>query len=86
MKKFYSNSSYHRIHHIRPRFKNDVESVLFFIASSICRIGADETKSFNQKLNQSIRFYPGNMGRADKTINNWRTEISALFGLIITEV
>ena len=85
MKKFYSNSSYYRIHHIRPRFKNDVESVLFFIASSICRIGADETKSFNQKLNQSIRFYPGNMGRADKTINNWRTEISALFGLIITE-
>ena len=85
MNKFYSNSNYYRIHHIRPRFKNDVESVLFFIASSICRIGEDNTKSFNQKLNQSIRFYPGNMGRADKTINNWRTEISALFGLIIIE-
>jgi hypothetical protein len=32
-----------------------------------------------------IRAYPGNSEKADKTIHNWRTEISALFGLIITD-
>ena len=75
----------YRIHHIRPRFKNDVESVLFFIANSICNIGKLPKEEFRTKLNASIRFYPGNMNLTEKTINNWRTEISALFGLIITD-
>ena len=79
------DKDYYRIHHIRPRFKNDVEGVLFFIANSICQIGRLPKKEFKKELNAAIRFYPGNLNSTDKTINNWRTEISALFGLIITE-
>jgi len=73
---------YFRIHHIRPRFKNDVESVLLYIADAINQIGIADTKKFNEKLIGAIYSYPGNAHKKIKTINNWRTEISSLFGLI----
>ena len=79
------NKNYYRIHHIRSRFKNDVESVLFFIANTVCNIGKLKKSLFKQKLNSAIRFYPGNINVSEKTINNWRTEINTLFGLIITD-
>ncbi len=79
------DKDYYRIHHIRPRFKNDVEGVLYFIANSICQIGELPKEEFKNKLNAAIRFYPGNLNATDKTINNWRTEISALFCLIVTK-
>jgi hypothetical protein len=71
-----------RIHHIRPRFKNDVENVLIFMAVEINKIPESGKLEFMQKVNNAIRRYPGNEIRKDKTINNWRTEISSLFGLI----
>jgi len=71
-----------RIHHIRPRFKNDVENVLFYMAAEIAKLAPEKDKLFKQKLNDMIRLYPGNFSKEIKTINNWRTEISALFGLI----
>ena len=73
----------YRLHHIRPRFKDDVEGVLFYVADSICLIGRCDESAFKEKLNNAIKHYPGN--RQEKTINNWRTEISALFGLIKKE-
>lgn len=73
---------YYRLHHPRPRFKNDMESVLLFMASEISHIPACEKNQFKQQLNDAIRRYPGNLSATDKTINNWRTEICALFGLI----
>ena len=74
-----------RIHHIRPRFKNDIENVLIYMAEEIRKIGKLPKQEFKNKVNQAIRLYPGNVTKKIKTINNWRTEISSLFGLIELE-
>ncbi|MFZ4499872.1 MAG: hypothetical protein ACOYMZ_00030 [Minisyncoccia bacterium] len=73
---------FYRLHHIRPRFKNDVESVLLFMATEIARLSEMPHEEFKTALNASIRLYPGNISKTQKTVDNWRTEISALFGLI----
>lgn len=72
---------YFRIHHCRPRFKGNVENVLIYMATEISRIGDSPKDEFNNALNNAIRCFPGNATLALKTINNWRTEISSLFGL-----
>lgn len=71
-----------RIHHIRPRFKGDIENVLIYMAEEISAIGEKPTNEFISSINNAIYHYPGNANRKVKTINNWRTEISALFGFI----
>ncbi len=76
---------YERIHHPRPRFKTERENVLFFMASEISRLPRMKYGDFKEKLNKAIRRYPGNSSKADETINNWRTEISNLFGLVSYE-
>ena len=73
---------YFRIHHVRPRFKNDIENVLFYVAEEIVSVGLQEKDEFVKRLNSALFRYPGNAHRALKTINNWRTEISSLFGFI----
>lgn len=70
-----------RIHHCRPRFKGNVENVLIYMASEITRIGSGARDEFNNSLNNAIKCFPGNASSTIKTINNWRTEISSLFGL-----
>ena len=72
---------YFRIHHCRPRFKGNVENVLIYMATEIDRIGDGPRDTFNNSLNNAIRCFPGNSTLTTKTINNWRTEISSLFGL-----
>ena len=74
---------YFRVHHIRPRFKNDVESVLIYIASEISKLPPMVKDDFMESVNKAIKRYPGNATKTPKTINNWRTEISSLFGLIV---
>ena len=71
-----------RIHHVRPRFKGDIENVLIYMAEEITKVGEKPTNEFVSEVNAAIYRYPGNAHRALKTINNWRTEISALFGFI----
>lgn len=73
---------YFRIHHVRPRFKGDIENVLIYMAEEISKIGEKPSDDFVSAVNQAIYRYPGNAHRELKTINNWRTEISALFGFI----
>ena len=73
---------YFRVHHVRPRFKGDIENVLIYMAEEIAALGELKTEQFVAGINEAIRRYPGNMHREMKTINNWRTEISALFGFI----
>ena len=73
---------YFRIHHVRPRFKGDIENVLFYVAGELTRIGEKDKEQFINDINKALFSYPGNSHRAIKTINNWRTEISALFGFI----
>jgi hypothetical protein len=73
---------YFRIHHVRPRFKNDVENVLVYMATEISKMSEMNKEDFADKLNNAIYRYPGNKVKKLKTINNWRTEISALFGFL----
>lgn len=73
---------YFRIHHPRPRFKNDVENVLIYVAQSISELEPMPEADFAQRLNDAIYRYPGNANKTPKTINNWRTEISSLFGFV----
>ena len=73
---------YFRLHHVRPRFKGDIENVLIYVAEEISRVGEKTTDDFVADLNAALFRYPGNAHRELKTINNWRTEISALFGFI----
>lgn len=73
---------YFRIHHCRPRFKNDVENVLFYMATEISKLAPSEKAEFSEQLNNAIKRYPGNSTLKIKTVNNWRTEISALFGFV----
>lgn len=73
---------YFRIHHVRPRFKGDIENVLIYMAEELTAIGEKSVDEFIKEANAAIYRYPGNAHRELKTINNWRTEISALFGFI----
>ena len=72
-----------RIHHIRPRFKNDVESVLLYVAISMANLKPCKKRIFDVELDKKIRMFPGNANKSDKTIRNWRTEISSIFGFIV---
>ncbi len=74
-----------RIHHVRPRFKGDIENVLIYMATEISKLPSLPKDEFADRANRAIRCFPGNALAVDKTINNWRTEISALFGFMITD-
>ena len=76
---------YHRLHHVRPRFKSNVEEVLLCVAGSIASIGELSKQDFKEFLNQAIYRFPGNQTLKLKTVQNWRTEISALFSLFYDE-
>jgi len=76
---------YFRIHHVRPRFKNNIEDVLFFMATEISKLDEMGKEEFKIALNDAIKLFPGNAIKKQKTIDNWRTEISALFGFIQTD-
>ncbi|MGL5940304.1 MAG: protein NO VEIN domain-containing protein [Waterburya sp.] len=71
-----------RLHHVRPRFKNDVEEVLLYVATSISEMETLPIEEFNNALNQVLFRFKKNASSTKKTIDNWRTEISALFAFI----
>lgn len=73
---------YFRLHHIRPRFKNNVEEVLIFMATELNKFAPSEKGEFIAKFDRAIRLFPENATKEEKTIKNWRTEISSLFWLI----
>ena len=71
-----------RLHHVRPRFKSDVEEVLLYVATSISEMNVLPEKEFNSELNKVLFGFKNNSTSTQKTIDNWRTEISALFAFI----
>jgi hypothetical protein len=70
-----------RLHHVRPRFKNNVENVILYVASLVTQTGVTENDLFRKIVLKKLKEFPGNANLAEKTLHNWRTEISALFGL-----
>jgi len=73
---------YQRIHHSRPRFKNNQEEVLIYIATEISKLNEMPKNEFKTQVDNAIKLFPGNSNKTAKTIANWRTEISSFFGLI----
>ena len=71
---------WHRIHFVRPRFKSNIENVLLYMANECCKIPRCSCQEYSDRYYNAIRMFPGNIGMADKTLHNWRTEIPALFG------
>lgn len=71
---------WYRIHFVRPRFKSNIENVLLYMANECCRIPKCSCEEYNSRYFNAIKMFPGNIDLADKTLHNWRTEISALFG------
>lgn len=71
---------WHRIHFVRPRFKSNIENVLLYMANECCRIPVCSCDEYSKRYFNAIKMFPGNIDMTDKTLNNWRTEIPALFG------
>ncbi|MCL9783244.1 DUF3883 domain-containing protein [Vibrio sp. S4M6] len=67
------------LHMVRPRFKNNIENVLFYMSKEISGFTGIID---NEVLDDLISNFPGNKESSKKTLANWRTEISALFGLM----
>ncbi|WDF05535.1 protein NO VEIN domain-containing protein [Shouchella hunanensis] len=76
------NEFHYPLHHTRPRFKRNLENVLFYVSSEISRIGKETKVEFQNQYMNSLKRFPGNSTSTKKTLDNWRTEIDALFGLI----
>lgn len=87
MVKFYNIPDEHflRIHFVRPRFKSDIENVLLYFANECCKLQNTDCATYKNSLNNSIRLFPGNAALTQKTIDNWRTEISALCAFYIED-
>ena len=71
-----------RLHHVIPRFKNDVEEVLLYVSTSISEMEVLSRSDFKTSLNNVLIKFKKNSTSTQKTIDNWRTEISALFAFI----
>ena len=77
------NEYYIRLHHVRPRFKDDIENVLIYMATEIAKLSELPKEDYITKLDDAIYKYPDNITKKPKTISNWRTEISTLFAFTI---
>lgn len=71
---------WYRIHFVRPRFKSNIENVLLYMANECCRIPKCSCSEYSKRYLHAIRMFPGNIDMTKKTLDNWRTEIPALFG------
>lgn len=76
---------YYRLHHPRPRFKSNIENVLGYMAFSIAELDKFSEEVFVERLLDAIHNFRGNENLTKKTLNNWRTEISAIFSMILVE-
>ncbi|MCM1142259.1 MAG: DUF3883 domain-containing protein [Muribaculum sp.] len=87
MNKFYiiPDKFFFRLHFVRPRFKRDIENVLLYFANECCKIPDTDCVTYAKKIDNAIKLFPGNLSLKQKTIDNWRTEISALCAFYIED-
>lgn len=74
-----------RIHFVRARYKNNIENVLLYMAHECCRIPESNCDDYSRRYFNAIKTFPGNIDKARKTLENWRTELPALFGFYIED-
>jgi hypothetical protein len=55
------------------------------MATELTKMQPAQKKDFIKNFDRAIRLFQGNSTKEEKTIKNWRTEISSLFGLVETE-
>jgi hypothetical protein len=55
------------------------------MAHECCKIEPCSCEEYSSKYFDAIRAFPGNIDKSAKTLNNWRTEIPALFGFYIED-
>lgn len=48
---------YFRLHHVRPRFKGDIENVLIYMAEEISAVGEKPIDEFVKTVNEAIYRY-----------------------------
>lgn len=50
------------------------------MANECCKIPTCSCAEYSKRYLDAIRLFPENIGLAEKTLQNWRTETPALFG------
>lgn len=82
--KFYEipKGRFKHIKHTRPKFKTQLIPVLIYFSEAIVSLGMLLKTEFDKRLTEKIYNYPGNETKELKTIKNWRTEITTMFGFI----
>lgn len=74
-----------RLHFVRARYKKNIENVLLYMAHECCKIAECTCEEYNKRYFNAIKAFPGNIDKSDKALNNWRTELPALFGFYIED-
>lgn len=74
-----------RVHFVRARYKNNIENVLLYMAHECCRIPESSCEDYSCRYFDAIKAFPGNIDKKKKTLENWRTELPALFGFYIED-
>lgn len=71
----------YELHHPRPRFKKNRENVFGNMAFSIAELDGKPITTFKDEIDIAIRNISGNEDIVQKTVDNWRTEITTLFSM-----
>ncbi len=58
-----------RLHHVRPRFKNDVEEVLLYVATSISEMTVLPNNDFRNELNKVLFGFKKNATSKDNALD-----------------
>ncbi len=69
--------------YVNSQSSADFEEVLLYVATSISEMEVLPEKEFNAVLNTVLFGFKKNASSTQKTIDNWRTEISALFAFML---
>ncbi|MCY7331384.1 MAG: DUF3883 domain-containing protein [Pseudanabaena sp. CAN_BIN31] len=82
----YVTPNEHRLdlHFPRSRFNTELEDTLMLLASKMVQLGTTPEVKFKKEINAYLKQLNGNK-LANKTIDNHRTEMTSLFGLVKTK-